>query len=97
MPNIVIAKNTTVSGLYYPELGGAVISGSGQTTLSDVSTIYEISLSSDLYTDIMDGKVIINDGNTDFNTASAVNYINFIDKKTALDFSIAMSVVFGGR
>ena len=95
MSNTIIAKNNTVVDIIYSELGGVVVSGSGQTTLSDVSTVYEIKLSTSLETDILACDITICDGNNDFTETSALNYINFIDKKSSQEYSIVMAIALG--
>jgi len=72
---IVIAKNQTATDIYLPRLGQTV-PVSGQITLSDYASFYEISADGTLHTQVTGGFIVINDGTSDLSAARGVAYLD---------------------
>lgn len=72
---IVIAKNTTISGITIPDLAGVTISGGDSVALSDMFELYEISSSEDILPYISTVDIVINDGDKDLSVSDGIKYI----------------------
>jgi hypothetical protein len=76
MAVIVIAHNNTGSSINLDDLG-ITLTSSETRILTDYFDYIELTESNDLYVNISNGNIAINDGNINLNTTEALQHLNF--------------------
>ena len=89
MPKIVIAKNTTASGISLGDLSGATIPASGTRNLSEQFEFSRIANALDLRDYITASGIVINDGMEDLPVGHALRYISYDDATSVQNIPIA--------
>jgi hypothetical protein len=72
---IIIAKNQTANDIYFTNLG-VTVPGNDQLVLTDYLYLYEIQSSQQLYDEVENGNIILNDGEQDFDGSGSLNLLS---------------------
>ena len=89
MSKIVIAKNTTASGISLGDLSGATIPASGTRNLSEQFEFTRIANALDLVDYVTSSGIVINDGDGDLVSSEALRYISYDDATSVQNIPIA--------